>query len=609
MKSIRTPAIGDVRPFDLGALLGVGIALAMAWHESTRVGSWFFDPDDALRLVMVRDWLGGQAWGDVWQHRMQPGGTHMHWSRVDDLPVAGVVVLLRGLMGGDAAERIAMIAWPLGLVPLVTGIVAAAVGRSVPGVVAAVLTTFGGALLYRFMPGRIDHHAIMTTTTLLACCSLLFPASRAWGLSAGASTAVCLAVGFEDLGVLAALGTSAAALWALAREREYPLGYGLGLAGGMVVAEAVLVPDGARLDTACDCLSGAWVAAIGLAGCALALASHRGGNLPTARRVAVLCGIGATVVVVLMGGGGARCLAGPYPGLSATAQSYWLNQVNEMRDVVTVAHGGLGIYATQCLGIAVATTAMALVRLGGRRPTPREACYLAVWCVAVAFGLRYVRNSGLPVAMAAPLVGRGVARLASRRLPARAVAVALLMASAAPAILLAGEMRRDEVASEASAGSLDCQSRDAWAAAAAFPAGKAGAPVDLGPEVLAYTPHSVLAGGIHRASRGIDEERLLMSGSETEALEVVERDDLDYVFWCGWGGAPSPVVVTLGDKLRAGRFPEWLERVPGDGPVGIALVVKYKARKALAALRAPLPMAPTVRLGVKQGAPTNVRLP
>ncbi|MBW7946896.1 MAG: hypothetical protein H3C60_10760, partial [Sphingomonadaceae bacterium] len=45
------------------------------------------DTDDAQRLMQVRDWLGGQAWGDVDQHRMNPpAGADMHWSRLVDLP-------------------------------------------------------------------------------------------------------------------------------------------------------------------------------------------------------------------------------------------------------------------------------------------------------------------------------------------------------------------------------------------------------------------------------------------------------------------------------------------------------------------------------------------
>jgi hypothetical protein len=66
------------------------------------------DPDDALRLVELRDWLGGQGWFDVTQYRIDPahGGVAMHWSRLVDVPLAAVVVALRPLLGGSGRN------WP-----------------------------------------------------------------------------------------------------------------------------------------------------------------------------------------------------------------------------------------------------------------------------------------------------------------------------------------------------------------------------------------------------------------------------------------------------------------------------------------------------------------
>src|SRR3546814_17926766 len=47
------------------------------------------DTDDNLRLQQVRDWLGGQGWFDLRQHRMlPPEGADIHWSRLVDLPLA-----------------------------------------------------------------------------------------------------------------------------------------------------------------------------------------------------------------------------------------------------------------------------------------------------------------------------------------------------------------------------------------------------------------------------------------------------------------------------------------------------------------------------------------
>ena len=59
----------------------------------------FPDPDDAMRLLEVRDWLGGQGFYDVWQHRLAGGAFSMHWSRLVDMPLAAVMLIADPLFG------------------------------------------------------------------------------------------------------------------------------------------------------------------------------------------------------------------------------------------------------------------------------------------------------------------------------------------------------------------------------------------------------------------------------------------------------------------------------------------------------------------------------
>ena len=56
----------------------------------------FPDPDDALRLAQVRDLIAGQSWFDLHQYRIDPlnGGVLMHWSRIVDVPLAALILLL-----------------------------------------------------------------------------------------------------------------------------------------------------------------------------------------------------------------------------------------------------------------------------------------------------------------------------------------------------------------------------------------------------------------------------------------------------------------------------------------------------------------------------------
>ena len=63
------------------------------------------DTDDAMRLTEVRDFLAGQNWFDLVQHRLNtPYGGLIHWSRLIDLPEAVVVGLLRLPFGAWATR-------------------------------------------------------------------------------------------------------------------------------------------------------------------------------------------------------------------------------------------------------------------------------------------------------------------------------------------------------------------------------------------------------------------------------------------------------------------------------------------------------------------------
>src|SRR3546814_3628032 len=84
------------------------------------------DTDDNLRLQQVRDWLAGQAWFDLRQHRMSPPeGADIHWSRLVDIPLAGLILLFKSFASAPFAERAAVAIAPL--LPLGAAMVALAV--------------------------------------------------------------------------------------------------------------------------------------------------------------------------------------------------------------------------------------------------------------------------------------------------------------------------------------------------------------------------------------------------------------------------------------------------------------------------------------------------
>src|SRR5580765_3497991 len=69
------------------------------------------DTDDNMRMMQVRALLDGQGWYDLSQHRM--AGSNIHWSRLVDLPIAGLKLAFTPLFGGKTAETIAVTVAPL----------------------------------------------------------------------------------------------------------------------------------------------------------------------------------------------------------------------------------------------------------------------------------------------------------------------------------------------------------------------------------------------------------------------------------------------------------------------------------------------------------------
>ena len=72
------------------------------------------DTDDNMRMMQVRALLHGQDWFDLRQYRLNPPfGANIHWTRLVDLPIAGLILLMRPFVGGPDAERIAAAIAPM----------------------------------------------------------------------------------------------------------------------------------------------------------------------------------------------------------------------------------------------------------------------------------------------------------------------------------------------------------------------------------------------------------------------------------------------------------------------------------------------------------------
>src|SRR3954465_1077500 len=185
-------------------------ALLIASRWASIRGFGLGDTDDNMRIMQVRAWLHGQGWYDLRQHRLNPPiGFNIHWSRLVDLPIAGLILGLRPFLGGPGAER-----WAVAIAPLLPYLLLlvsiALTARRLLGPTAYPLAFlalfFAGSTNGMFMPERIDHHGWQLALLALSMSGVADPKRIRGGLTLGISTALSLAIGLEMLIYIAVLG-------------------------------------------------------------------------------------------------------------------------------------------------------------------------------------------------------------------------------------------------------------------------------------------------------------------------------------------------------------------------------------------------------------------
>lgn len=582
----RTSPSGLLDRMSVVVMLGTALCFALSWPRVLDI--WrtdlVVDPDDAMRLVQVRNWLGGQGWFDLLEHRLDPpAGLLMHWSRIVDVPLGALVRLCGLLVGSGQAERLARIVFPLALqVALLTATVATVrmlLGASamVPGMVLVVLSgfTFG-----QFVPGRIDHHAPQITL-LMAMTGTLLSALRPGraphaGLS-GACIAVSLGISLENLPFVAVLVAVLPVFWLRdpMQARAPLLWFSASLA---VVASAVFVatiPPSRYGVAAADAFSmphevGILVGAAGLAGLAL-LAGRLA--IPKRRLVLLLCL--AVLVMVLVLGLAPALIRDPYAGMDPLLRSLWLDHVGEAQSLLTVARTRPdGVVPVLCALLAGAGAAA----LAGWRAAGRDRlCWtaiLALILVGLAGAVWEVRvaSSTQPLALLGG-VSATCATLADARRRGSALGHGLagvLILPFAPLVLACLPIGEGDgsVAASMEAGQA-CRTGAALAPIAALPPGLIFAPIDDGAHLLLATRSTVIAAPYHRNAGG---NRRVLDGflaPPEDAEAIVRGAGARYLAICPREGQVATLTSAapggLASRLVAGEVPPWLVPVPLAG--------------------------------------------
>ncbi len=313
-------------------------AVLIAWYVWERWTNIRFlalgDTDDNMRLMQVRALLDGQGWYDLRNYRLNPPqGFDIHWSRLVDLPIAGLILLLRPFAGPVWAERLAC-----GIAPLLPlGVTMLAMGATVRRLVsprawplAIVMLVGSSAAMLMFMPMRIDHHGWQLAFLALTVAGLCDPKAARGGAIVGVASAASLTVGLEMLPYCAFAGAIIALRWVWdAGEAGRLRAYALTLGGGSAIGFAVFASYANR-GLRCDALTPVWLSVTVGAGVLLfALA-----QLSPARR-GVRLGLAAAAGALLAAGFALafpQCLGRPEQ-VSPELYASWLANVREAKPV------------------------------------------------------------------------------------------------------------------------------------------------------------------------------------------------------------------------------------------------------------------------------------
>ena len=379
------------------------------------------DPDDALRFLQLRDFLGGQGWYDLDQHRLGPGGTAVHWSRLSDLPFLLVAWPLQPFLGADTALRVAgTVVPPLLILPWAWGTLRAAralLGKTVPApLLAGVATVVGLPLAFRFAPGAFDHHGLQIALLAVAIGTTVAP-TRALAAVAALAVAGSAVVGLETVPWTAAIAAGWAVLWAVQPDRDdLTRTFALTLLLGTLAAWVLFIAPAARLSPVCDTWGMPAALALSLGAGGLFALTHTPLRTPLAR-IAGLAALGAIAgTALLLAAPG--CLADPLASLPENVRTDWLAGISEARPAMSPqieaylrpAYLGTALFAGLCaLVIAIRPAAgdPATEDVGVSRTV--WALLLILCALSVAMTLHQIRFSSFAHVIAAPV---GIAALA-----------------------------------------------------------------------------------------------------------------------------------------------------------------------------------------------------
>lgn len=536
---------------------------------------WFGlgDTDDNMRIMQVRALLHGQGWYDLRNYRMNPPfGANIHWSRLVDLPIAGLILGLRPFLGGAGAER-----WAAAIAPMIPYLLLlyslALTARRLLGPTAYLLTflalIFAGSNNGMFAPERIDHHGWQLALLALSIASIADPNRVRGGIVLGVSTALSLAIGLEMIIYLALAGIAMVLFWVDdGDERERLRAYAVTLGGSTALCFLVFASND-NWFAVCDALSPVWLSDA-LLGSALMFALAWLSSGDQKRRI--VCALGAGIILAgFHGMTWPHCLQRP-EGVSPEADRLWLSHVKEARPFYT--HGWR--IATLIMTLPV-TGVVGWILLTwhrwGDRDLRRRVIGAAIPGVAATLLLFWQTRTGPAAQMMAVI---GCAALIWIIIPTSwnsktplirvlVTALAVVVGCGAVVPVIVGSIPEDKPTKrDLQIGRANRLCATMWGLhpVALQPKGMVMTFVDLGPRLITLTHHDTVAGPYHRNGQQIVDVMNFWRGSADQAHQIAVRYHTNYVLSCP-DSSTTTIFAAEAPKgfyvqLQHGQVPSWM---------------------------------------------------
>ena len=562
------------------AFVVIAWIVASAWFVFDRWSAirWLSlgDTDDNMRLMQVRAWMAGQGWYDLRQYRMNPpAGFDIHWSRIVDLPIAGLILFFRLFTSNSWAERLAC-----GIAPLLPlSIAMLGIGATVRRLIhplawpLAILFLVGAtATMLMYMPERIDHHGWQLAMLSLTLAGLCDPRARRGGALVGIASAVSLSIGLELLPYAAMAGAIIALRWVWDRAEAPRLAvYALTLGGGSTLGFALFASN-ANQAMRCDALTPVWLSVMIAAGMLLFLLARFG---PASRgvRLALAVAAGAAIVIgfALMF---PQCLARP-EGVSPELQRNWLDNVREAKPIYKHSwRTGVALATLPIIGLIGA-----LVAAWRARRERRAIGWVAValfTTFAAAMLLWQVRAGPAAQLLAVP----GIVALAWFVLPwllgHRSVFVRVFGTVGAMVIISGffvgialkyvpvGRPKAYEKRVNMATG--NCLRTTVLLALNKYPAQTVFTFVDMGPRLITITHHDAIAGPYHRNGAAILDVQHAFGRSPDAAHAIIKRHGATLLLLCPNAAESTNYKARSPNgfyaRMAMNEVPAWLTPLP-----------------------------------------------